>query len=109
MVDLCGFIADGCSCLQVYDSFERRSKIQLNRFIRNHSIMKKYAFNADLVVPCADASLIFFNSHAIILVWCLHTHTDYSAHCIIKVMILRMRQLCCHPNLILVSTSNHQF
>ncbi|KZP27972.1 hypothetical protein FIBSPDRAFT_917816 [Athelia psychrophila] len=47
----------------VYDSFERRSKIQLNRFIRNHSIMK---------------------NHAIILV-----------------MILRMRQLCCHPNLIL--------
>lgn len=57
MVDLRRFVFDGCSYLQVYDSFERRSKIQLNRFIRNHSVMKKYVFNEELVMPYTDTPL----------------------------------------------------
>ncbi|KAJ7886673.1 SNF2 family DNA-dependent ATPase [Mycena leptocephala] len=44
---------------EIYDSFEKRSKISLNRFIRAGTLVKKY------------------------------------------VMILRLRQLCCHPHLIL--------
>ncbi|KAF7297138.1 SNF2 family DNA-dependent ATPase [Mycena indigotica] len=43
---------------EIYDTFERRTKIRLNRFIRAGTVVK-------------------------------------------KVMILRLRQLCCHPNLIL--------
>ncbi|KAJ7662894.1 SNF2 family N-terminal domain-containing protein [Mycena rosella] len=48
---------------EVYDSFEKRTKISLNRFIRNGTLVK---------------------NHAAVLV-----------------MILRLRQLCCHPYLIL--------
>ncbi|KAJ7619382.1 SNF2 family DNA-dependent ATPase [Roridomyces roridus] len=48
---------------EVYDSFEKRTKIQLNRFIRAGTLVK---------------------NHAAVLV-----------------MILRLRQLCCHPHLIL--------
>ncbi|KAJ7468732.1 SNF2 family DNA-dependent ATPase [Mycena latifolia] len=48
---------------EVYDSFEKRTKIRLNRFIRNGTLVK---------------------NHAAVLV-----------------MILRLRQLCCHPHLIL--------
>lgn len=37
------------SSLQVYDSFERESKIRLNRFIRDRTVVKKYVpfFNID--------------------------------------------------------------
>ncbi|KAF7300275.1 SNF2 family DNA-dependent ATPase [Mycena kentingensis (nom. inval.)] len=48
---------------EIYDSFETRSEIRLNRFIRAGTVVK---------------------NHAAILV-----------------MILRLRQLCCHPHLIL--------
>ncbi|KAJ7024175.1 SNF2 family DNA-dependent ATPase [Mycena alexandri] len=48
---------------EIYDSFEKRSKISLNRFIRAGTLVK---------------------NHAAVLV-----------------MILRLRQLCCHPHLIL--------
>ncbi|KAJ7325554.1 SNF2 family DNA-dependent ATPase [Mycena albidolilacea] len=48
---------------EIYDSFEKRSKISLNRFIRAGTLIK---------------------NHAAVLV-----------------MILRLRQLCCHPHLIL--------
>ncbi|KAJ7131709.1 SNF2 family DNA-dependent ATPase [Mycena crocata] len=51
-----------CSCLAVH-SFEKRTKIRLNRFIRDGTLVK---------------------NHAAVLV-----------------MILRLRQLCCHPHLIL--------
>ncbi|KAI0798158.1 SNF2 family N-terminal domain-containing protein [Abortiporus biennis] len=44
---------------EIYQKFEQRAQISLNKFIRNHSVVKKY------------------------------------------VLILRLRQLCCHPNLIL--------
>ncbi|PPQ94269.1 hypothetical protein CVT25_004926 [Psilocybe cyanescens] len=44
---------------QVYDAFEKRTKVQLNRFIRNGTLMKKF------------------------------------------VLILRLRQICCHPHLVL--------
>ncbi|KAF8153937.1 SNF2 family DNA-dependent ATPase [Crassisporium funariophilum] len=47
----------------IYDSFEKQSKIRLNKFFRESSVVK---------------------NHAVILV-----------------MILRLRQLCCHPHLIL--------
>ncbi|KAG6887923.1 hypothetical protein C0992_010201 [Termitomyces sp. T32_za158] len=47
----------------LYDSFERRTKIRLNRFIRERTLVKNKA--------------------------------------VVLVMILRLRQLCCHPNLIL--------
>ncbi|KAF8134681.1 SNF2 family N-terminal domain-containing protein [Mycena galopus ATCC 62051] len=46
---------------EIYDSFEKRSKISLNKFIRAGTLVKKY----------------------------------------VVVMILRLRQLCCHPHLIL--------
>ncbi|KAJ6562842.1 SNF2 family DNA-dependent ATPase [Mycena vulgaris] len=48
---------------ELYDSFEQRTKIRLNRFIRDGTLVK---------------------NHAAVLV-----------------MILRLRQLCCHPHLIL--------
>ncbi|KAJ7058180.1 SNF2 family DNA-dependent ATPase [Mycena amicta] len=48
---------------EIYDTFEKRTKIRLNRFIRAGTVVK---------------------NHAAILV-----------------MILRLRQLCCHPHLIL--------
>ncbi|KAF5329445.1 hypothetical protein D9619_009161 [Psilocybe cf. subviscida] len=48
---------------EVYDIFEKRTKIQVNRFMRNGSMVKNHAF--------------------------------------ILVMILRLRQVCCHPYLIL--------
>ncbi|KAF8958574.1 SNF2 family N-terminal domain-containing protein [Flammula alnicola] len=48
---------------EVYDVFEKRTKIQLNRFMRNNTLIK---------------------NHAAVLV-----------------MILRLRQVCCHPYLIL--------
>ncbi|KAJ7762016.1 SNF2 family DNA-dependent ATPase [Mycena maculata] len=48
---------------ELYDSFEKRTKIRLNRFIRDGTLVK---------------------NHAAVLV-----------------MILRLRQLCCHPHLIL--------
>ncbi|KAA1467021.1 hypothetical protein DENSPDRAFT_831976 [Dentipellis sp. KUC8613] len=47
----------------IYDTFEKRAKIRVNKFIREQTIVK---------------------NHAAVLV-----------------MILRLRQLCCHPNLIL--------
>ncbi|KJA22647.1 hypothetical protein HYPSUDRAFT_87246 [Hypholoma sublateritium FD-334 SS-4] len=48
---------------QVYDVFEKRTMIQLNRFIRNGTLIKNHTF--------------------------------------VLVMILRLRQVCCHPYLIL--------
>ncbi|KAG1816727.1 SNF2 family N-terminal domain-containing protein, partial [Suillus subaureus] len=50
---------------QLYDDFEKKSHVQINRFIKRGTLLKKYA----LSYFCA--------------------------------MILRLRQLCCHPNLIL--------
>ncbi|KXN90402.1 hypothetical protein AN958_04271, partial [Leucoagaricus sp. SymC.cos] len=47
----------------IYDSFEQKSKIQINKFIRNNTLLK--------------------------------------SHHIVLVMILRLRQLCSHPHLIL--------
>ncbi|KAF8890769.1 SNF2 family N-terminal domain-containing protein [Infundibulicybe gibba] len=54
----------------VYDSFEKRTKIRLNKFIRERTLVK---------------------NHAIVLV-----------------LILRMRQLCCHPKLILALTDDYE-
>ncbi|KAF9007048.1 SNF2 family DNA-dependent ATPase [Cyathus striatus] len=54
----------------VYDSFEKRTKIRLNKFIRERTLV---------------------NNHAAVLV-----------------MILRMRQLCCHPHLILSQTAGYE-
>ncbi|KAG6836974.1 hypothetical protein H0H93_016927 [Arthromyces matolae] len=51
----------------VYDSFEKQTKIKLNKFIRERTLVKNHAF--------------------------------------VLVMILRLRQLCCHPNLILSKTA----
>jgi len=48
---------------ELYDNFEKRACIQINRFIRQNSIVKN--------------------------------------HSAVLVLILRLRQLCCHPNLIL--------
>ncbi|KAG9217670.1 hypothetical protein CCMSSC00406_0003641 [Pleurotus cornucopiae] len=54
----------------LYDSFEKRSKIRLSKFIKERTLVK---------------------NHAIVLV-----------------MILRLRQLCCHPNLILRDTDDFE-
>ncbi|KAL0952817.1 hypothetical protein HGRIS_007042 [Hohenbuehelia grisea] len=54
----------------VYDSFEKRSKIRLNKFIKERTLLKH--------------------------------HTE------VLVMILRLRQLCCHPNLILSQTDQYE-
>ncbi|KAI0041675.1 hypothetical protein FA95DRAFT_1501098 [Auriscalpium vulgare] len=54
---------------EIYDNFERRAKIRVNKFIREQTILK---------------------NHAAVLV-----------------MILRLRQLCCHPNLILSQTDQY--
>ncbi|CCL99823.1 uncharacterized protein FIBRA_01847 [Fibroporia radiculosa] len=48
---------------ELYDNFEKRARIQLNRYIKNNTIVKN--------------------------------------HTAVLVLILRLRQLCCHPNLIL--------
>ncbi|KAJ6476379.1 SNF2 family DNA-dependent ATPase [Mycena sanguinolenta] len=56
---------------EIYDLFEKRSKIRLNRFIRAGTLVK---------------------NHAAVLV-----------------MILRLRQLCCHPHLILSIAENQGF
>ncbi|KAG6810754.1 hypothetical protein H0H92_010463 [Tricholoma furcatifolium] len=53
----------------VYDSFEKKTKIRLNKFIRERTLVK---------------------NHAAVLV-----------------MILRLRQLCCHPHLILSQTGGY--
>ncbi|KAF8064022.1 SNF2 family DNA-dependent ATPase [Lyophyllum atratum] len=54
----------------LYDSFEKRTKIRLNKFIRERTLVQ---------------------NHAAVLV-----------------MILRLRQLCCHPNLILSQTDGYE-
>ncbi|KAF7421162.1 hypothetical protein PC9H_011682 [Pleurotus ostreatus] len=54
----------------LYDSFEKRSKIRLSKFIKERTLVK---------------------NHAVVLV-----------------MILRLRQLCCHPNLILRDTDDFE-
>ncbi|KAF4611576.1 hypothetical protein D9613_003624 [Agrocybe pediades] len=48
---------------QVYDLFEKRTKIQINRFLRSGTVLKNHAF--------------------------------------ILVLMLRLRQICCHPALVL--------
>ncbi|EKM76597.1 hypothetical protein AGABI1DRAFT_78341 [Agaricus bisporus var. burnettii JB137-S8] len=53
---------------EIYNSFETRSKITINKFIRNNTLVK--------------------------------------SHHIILVLILRLRQLCCHPHLILSQTED---
>lgn len=55
---------------QLYDDFEKKSHIQINRFIKRGTLLK--------------------NATAILA------------------MILRLRQLCCHPNLILCHTEEHE-
>ncbi|KAF5383948.1 hypothetical protein D9757_007371 [Collybiopsis confluens] len=52
-----------------YDSFEKQSKMRLNKFIREKTLLKNHAF--------------------------------------VLVMILRLRQLCCHPYLILSQTGKY--
>lgn len=69
---------------QLYDSFEKRSKIRLSKFIKERTLVKKYVVYYLRVDYWLIINLV---SHAIVLV-----------------MILRLRQLCCHPNLILVSS-----
>ncbi|KAH0579624.1 hypothetical protein H2248_002474 [Termitomyces sp. 'cryptogamus'] len=54
----------------LYDSFEKRTKIRLNRFIRERTLVENQAA--------------------------------------VLVMILRLRQLCCHPNLILSQTEEYE-
>ncbi|KAI0061315.1 hypothetical protein BV25DRAFT_1826795 [Artomyces pyxidatus] len=54
---------------EIYDNFEQRAKIRVNKFIREQTILK---------------------NHAAVLV-----------------MILRLRQLCCHPHLILSQTDEY--
>ncbi|KAF9468325.1 SNF2 family DNA-dependent ATPase [Collybia nuda] len=54
----------------LYDCFEKRTKLRLNKFIRERTLVK---------------------NHAVVLV-----------------MILRLRQLCCHPNLILSQTGGYE-
>ncbi|KAK7452108.1 hypothetical protein VKT23_012213 [Stygiomarasmius scandens] len=53
----------------IYDSFEKKSHIRLNKFIKEKSLVKNHHF--------------------------------------ILTMILRLRQLCCHPNLILSQTEGY--
>ncbi|KAG2137485.1 SNF2 family N-terminal domain-containing protein [Suillus clintonianus] len=55
---------------QLYDDFEKKSHIQINRFIKRGTLLK----NATIILA----------------------------------MILRLRQLCCHPNLILCHTGEHE-
>ncbi|KAF9074434.1 SNF2 family N-terminal domain-containing protein [Rhodocollybia butyracea] len=52
-----------------YDSFEKQSKIRLNKFIRERTLVKNHSY--------------------------------------VLVMILRLRQLCCHPYLILSQTDKY--
>ncbi|KAJ3524907.1 hypothetical protein NMY22_g10804 [Coprinellus aureogranulatus] len=54
----------------IYDSYESRAKIKLNKFIRERTLVKHHHF--------------------------------------VLVMILRLRQLCCHPNLILGEDGNYE-
>ncbi|GLB44215.1 putative SNF2 family N-terminal domain [Lyophyllum shimeji] len=54
----------------LYDSFEKRTKIRLNKFIRERTLI--------------------------------------SNHAAVLVMILRLRQLCCHPHLILSQTEGYE-
>ncbi|KAG6856050.1 hypothetical protein H0H87_008064 [Tephrocybe sp. NHM501043] len=54
----------------LYDSFEKRTKVRLNKFIRERTLV--------------------------------------SNHAAVLVMILRLRQLCCHPNLILSQTEGYE-
>ncbi|KAF9451016.1 hypothetical protein P691DRAFT_773496 [Macrolepiota fuliginosa MF-IS2] len=53
---------------EIYDSFEKQSKITINKFIKNNTLLK--------------------------------------SHHIVLVLILRLRQLCCHPHLILAQTDD---
>ncbi|KAJ3930944.1 MAG: SNF2 family DNA-dependent ATPase [Lentinula lateritia] len=53
---------------ECYDSFEKQSKIRLNKFIKERTLVKNHTY--------------------------------------VLVMILRLRQLCCHPYLILSQTEN---
>ncbi|KIK57545.1 hypothetical protein GYMLUDRAFT_203637 [Collybiopsis luxurians FD-317 M1] len=54
---------------ECYESFERQSKMRLNKFIRERTLVKNHSF--------------------------------------VLVMILRLRQLCCHPYLILSQTDKY--
>ncbi|KAH7912078.1 SNF2 family N-terminal domain-containing protein [Hygrophoropsis aurantiaca] len=54
---------------ELYDTFEKRSHIRINRFLKSRTLLK--------------------NHHAVL------------------VMILRLRQLCCHPNLILSHAADY--
>ncbi|KAI6115018.1 SNF2 family N-terminal domain-containing protein [Pisolithus croceorrhizus] len=55
---------------ELYDNFEKRSRIRINRYINNRTLLK--------------------NTTAVL------------------VMILRLRQLCCHPNLILSQAEDYE-
>ncbi|KAL4077807.1 SNF2 family N-terminal domain-containing protein, partial [Scleroderma citrinum] len=52
---------------EIYDNFEKRSRIRINRYIKDRTLLKKY----------------------------------------VAVMMLRLRQLCCHPNLILSQAGDY--
>ncbi|TFK37535.1 SNF2 family DNA-dependent ATPase [Crucibulum laeve] len=54
----------------LYDSFEKSTKVRLNKFIRERTLLK--------------------------------------FHAAVLVMILRLRQLCCHPNLILTLANDYE-
>ncbi|KAF9265070.1 hypothetical protein L218DRAFT_1076057 [Marasmius fiardii PR-910] len=63
----------------LYENFEKKSKDRINKFIKEGTLLKKYGFPVCILLP-----LIGEPSHAFVLV-----------------LILRLRQMCCHPNLIL--------
>lgn len=90
------------SCIQIsqlYDNYERKSHIQINRFIRRGTLLKKYVLSqfcvpfAERFHPSATAILVYIYA---CLTWWSRLTTSWQA------MILRLRQLCGHPNLILV-------
>ncbi|KAI0319418.1 SNF2 family N-terminal domain-containing protein [Amylostereum chailletii] len=71
---------------ELYDNFEKRAKIQVNKFIRQNTILKKYVLVTSARRRIADPWLVMLQF------W--------------QIMILRLRQLCCHPNLILSRTED---
>lgn len=67
--------------IQIYDFFESKTKLRVNKFIKENTVVKK-------CVPISEALRLV-------------AHLGLS-HVFILVLILRLRQLCCHPYLTLV-------
>jgi len=68
--------------IQIYDFFERKTKLRVNKFIKENTVVKK-------CVPIPEVPRLI-------------AHLGLS-HVFILVLILRLRQLCCHPYLTLVT------